>query len=190
MGNDVFVHANALNESTDVGAGTRIWAFAHVMQGAEVGPNCNIGGHAFLESGARVGEGVTIKNGVAIWDGVRIESFAFVGPNAVFTNDKFPRSPRGPHVAGRYADRKWLEHTLVGEGATIGANATILCGITIGRYAMIAAGAIVTRDVKPFTLVVGSPATEVGSVCFCGKRVESGAEQVCEAAGRCLAGEA
>ena len=167
----IFVHAKALNDSDSVGAGTRIWAFAHVLRGAVVGRNCNLGDHVFVEGGARIGDGVTLKNGVAVWEGVVLEDFVFVGPYAVFTNDRFPRSPRNPVVAERYASKGWLASTRVCHGAAIGASATILCGLTIGRYAMVAAGSMVTRDVAPFTLAAGNPARTAGRVCACGHRL-------------------
>lgn len=180
----VFVHALALNESSTVGAGTRIWAWAHVLAGAVVGKDCNVGDHAFIEGGAVVGDGVTIKNGVAIWDGVTLEPFVFVGPNVAFTNDRFPRSPRHPDLRTRYADKGWLERTLVREGASLGANCSIVCGVTIGRYALVAAGAVVTADVPDFRIVAGSPARVVGSVCLCGDKLARSGDLRCTRCGR------
>lgn len=171
MSRRFFQHSHALVESRSIGKGTRIWAFAHVMKGARIGRDCNIGDHCFVESGARVGNGVTIKNGVQVWEGVTLGDFVFVGPNATFTNDRYPRSPRFPLVAGRYQTKRWVSKTIVGKGATIGANATILCGIKIGAFAMIAAGAVVTNDVPPHTLVAGVPARRVGHVSPDGKPV-------------------
>lgn len=181
---DVFVHRLALNESESVGAGTRIWAWAHVLRGAVVGTDCNIGDHAFVEGGAVVGNGVTIKNGVAIWEGVTLEDFVFVGPNAAFTNDRFPRSPRHPDARARYLDKSWLERTLVREGASLGANCTIVCGVTIGRYALVAAGAVVTSEVPAFRIVAGAPARVVGSVCLCGDRLPTAGDLRCGRCGR------
>ena len=166
-----FQHPSALVESAAVGAGTRIWAFAHVLQGARIGGHCNLGDHCFVEGGARIGNNVTIKNGVAIWDGVVVRDNVFVGPFAVFTNDLAPRSPRFPAAARRYSSRGWLSRTVVEEGASIGANATILCGLRVGRFAMIAAGAGVTRVVPAYALMVGVPARQVGWVCECGTRL-------------------
>lgn len=183
MAADVFVHDKALNESSQVGAGTRIWAFAHVMKGALVGENCNIGDHAFVESGAVLGNGVTIKNGVSVWEGVTLEDYAFVGPNAVFTNDLYPRSPRNPELAARYNSKWWLVRTLVRAGASVGANATIRCGITIGRYALIAAGAVVTKDVPDHALIVGVPGRAAGFVCMCAARLDESSLR-CESCGR------
>ncbi len=169
MAGDVFVHPNALNESESIGRGTRIWAFAHIMRGAVVRTDCNIGDHSFIESGADVGNGVTIKNGVCIWEGVKIEDFVFIGPGVMFTNDRYPRSPRAPVAQERYSKKEnWLLPTLIREGASIGAKAVILAGVTIGRYATVAAGALVARNVPDFSLVAGNPAVAIGHVCMCG----------------------
>jgi UDP-2-acetamido-3-amino-2,3-dideoxy-glucuronate N-acetyltransferase len=165
-------HPQALVEADAIGEGTRIWAFAHVMKGARVGRNCNIGEHTFIEAGACVGDNVTVKNAVSIWEGVEIRDNAFIGPGAAFTNDLNPRSRRLAAVAHRYADkRSWLRTTVVDEGASIGCHATILCGITIGRFAMVGAGAVVPRDVPPHALVLGVPARISGFVCECGQRL-------------------
>ena len=171
MKTDFFQHPSALVESTAVGAGTRIWAFAHVLNGARIGRHCNLGDHCFVEGGAWIGDNVTIKNGIAIWDGVVLRDNAFVGPFAVFTNDLAPRSPRFPAAARRYASKGWLRRTVVGEGASIGANATILCGLRIGPFAMIGAGAVVTRTVPAYALMVGVPSRQIGWVCKCGTRL-------------------
>lgn len=159
-----FVHPQALVETQVVGEGTRIWAFAHVMAGAVVGKHCNIGDHAFVESNVVIGDGVTIKNGVAVWDGVSLGDHVFVGPNAVFTNDLNPR-------AEVKKGRDQFVATNVDEGATIGANATIVCGVTIGRYAFIGAGTVVIRDVPAYAIVVGNPARQIGFMCECGQHL-------------------
>jgi acetyltransferase-like isoleucine patch superfamily enzyme/dTDP-4-dehydrorhamnose 3,5-epimerase-like enzyme len=146
---DVFVHPRGLCESDEVGSGTRVWAFAHVLPGARIGVDCNICDGVFVEGKAIVGDRVTVKCGVQLWDGVELEDDVFVGPNATFTNDRMPRS------------RQWLDaypRTVVREGASIGANATILPGLEIGQGAMIGAGAVVTRSVPPHAIVVGNPA--------------------------------
>lgn len=181
---DVFVHPAALVESQSVGAGTRVWAFAHILAGAQVGTNCNVGDHAFIESGARVGDNVTVKNHVCIWEGVTIEDDCFLGPHVMFTNDPYPRSPRMQEVVERYSQREnWLLPTVVERGCSIGANATILPGIRLGEYSMVAAGAIVTHDVKPYALVVGTPARQVGIVCRCGARIEDNSSASCTGCG-------
>ncbi len=164
-----FIHERALCEAAHVGAGTRIWEFAHVMDGATVGDRCNIGGGVFIEAGATLGDGVVVKNNVLIWDGVTIEDCAFIGPGVLFTNDRQPRSRFLPEAGPRYDARdNWLEPTLIREGASLGAGCIIRCGVTVGRYAMVAAGALVTRDVSDYQLVVGSPARPAGWVCRCG----------------------
>jgi acetyltransferase-like isoleucine patch superfamily enzyme len=160
----VFVHERALCESEAVGPGTRIWAFAHIMPRAIVGSDCNVGDHAFIETGARIGDRVTVKNGVLIWDKVTIEDEVFVGPNAVFTNDPNPR------IAFKTPPERFLP-TLVRRGATIGANATIVCGVTIGEQAFVGAGTVVVRDVPAHALVVGNPARRVGWVCDCAAKL-------------------
>lgn len=172
MSGKVFVHDKALCESEHVGAGTRIWAFAHVMRDARVGSDCNIGDHTFVESGAVIGNGVTVKNGVMIWEGVEIADGAFIGPGVLFSNDKYPRSPRMADVTEigeRYADQSlWLARTYIGKGASLGVGAVICPGVTVGDYATVAAGAVVTRDVASHRLVVGNPARDKGWVCHCG----------------------
>jgi acetyltransferase-like isoleucine patch superfamily enzyme len=173
---DVFVHPLALCESRAVGAGTRVWAFAHVMAGAVVGRDCRIGGHAFLETGARIGDRVTVKNQVMVWAGVEIGDEVFVGPGVCFTNDRVPRSPRMrlPPIARRYRDGQgWLATTRVGHGASLGAGSVILAGVTIGAYAMVAAGAVVTGNVPAHALVQGVPARQRGWVCRCGARLSA-----------------
>lgn len=152
---EVFVHERGLCESENVGAGTRIWAFAHVLPGATLGADCNVCDGVFVEDGVTVGDRVTIKSGVQLWEGVELEDDVFVGPNATFTNDPFPRS------------RQYLEEyarTVVRAGASIGANATILPGLEIGQGAMVAAGAVVTRPVPPHAIVKGNPARISGYV--------------------------
>lgn len=162
------MHPTAVVETADIGSRTTVWAFAHVMKGAVVGSDCNIGDHAFIEGGARVGNYVTIKNNNLIWDGITIEDGVFLGPGVIFTNDRFPRSSRMPGLSDRYDDDSWLLPTLVKQGATIGAGSVIAPGLIIGRSAMIGAGATVTTDVADHAIVVGSPARRVGWACTCG----------------------
>jgi UDP-2-acetamido-3-amino-2,3-dideoxy-glucuronate N-acetyltransferase len=145
----VFVHPQALLESPTVGAGTRVWAFAHVLPKAVIGRDCNLCDGVFVENDVVVGDRVTVKCGVQLWDGLRIEDDVFLGPNVTFTNDRFPRSQQ--HLA-RYPE------TVVKRGASIGANSTILPGLIIGPGAMVGAGSVVTRDVPPNAVVVGNPA--------------------------------
>ncbi len=170
-----FQHPQALIESTEIGARTRVWAFAHVMDGARVGEDCNIGEQCFVERGAVVGDRVTIKNGVAVWDGVTIEDDVFLGPNAVLTNDLRPRSRSAKFVP---------VPTRLARGSSIGANATILCGLRVGRYALVGAGAVVTRDVPDHALVLGNPARGVGWVCCCGQALVVSDPQVICSCGR------
>lgn len=148
-----FVHAQALCESSHIGDETRVWAFAHILPGARLGQDCNICDHVFIENDVVLGDRVTVKCGVQLWDGLRIGSDVFIGPNATFSNDHFPRSKQRP--------TRFLE-TVIGEGASIGANATILPGINVGRGAMVGAGAVVTRSVPPNAIVVGNPARVIG----------------------------
>jgi acetyltransferase-like isoleucine patch superfamily enzyme/dTDP-4-dehydrorhamnose 3,5-epimerase-like enzyme len=150
-----FKHESAIVESSDIGDGTRVWAFTHVLPGARIGRDCNICDHTFIENDVVVGDRVTIKCGVQLWDGVTLEDDVFVGPNATFTNDPFPRSRVRPEAFSR---------TLVRKGASIGANATILPGLTIGEGAMIAAGAVLTKDAPPNAILMGTPARIVGYV--------------------------
>lgn len=167
-------HPQALVESDRIGDGTNVWAFAHVMKGAVIGRNCNIGDHAFVESGVVIGNEVTIKNGVAVWQHVTIEDRVFLGPNCSLTNDNRPRSKRD-----------WTPvATTIREGATIGANATIVCGCHVGRYAFVGAGAVVTKPVPDYAVVHGNPARVRGFVCECCQPLAGGGRiLVCKACG-------
>ena len=149
------VHPQGICETKSVGEGTRIWAFAHILPGAVIGKDCNICDHVFIENDVVVGDRVTIKSGVQLWDGARIENDVFIGPNATFINDKFPRSKQYPRV---------FEKITVCQGASVGANATLLAGVTIGRNAMVGAGAVVTHSVPPNAIVTGNPARITGYV--------------------------
>ncbi len=150
-----FIHPEALVESENIGDDTRVWAFTHILPNAVIGRECNICDYVFIENEVCIGDRVTIKCGVQIWDGVSIEDDVFIGPNATFTNDSFPRS------------RKWqseVKKTFIHAGASIGANATILPGLSIGQNSMVGAGAVVTRDVPPNAIVMGNPAYITGYV--------------------------
>jgi len=167
------IHPQALvDDAAGIGPGTNVWAFAHVMAGARVGSHCNIGEHVFVESGAVVGDNVTLKNHVLVWEGITIEDDVFVGPGVIFTNDAFPRSPRMPGAGQRYAVKSnWLTPTIVRRGCSIGAAATICPGLRLGSYSMVAAGSVVTKDIDPYALVVGSPARRRHYVCRCGQKL-------------------
>jgi UDP-2-acetamido-3-amino-2,3-dideoxy-glucuronate N-acetyltransferase len=168
----VKAHPQSLLETDDVGPRTRVWAFAHVMKGARVGADCNICDHAFIESGARLGDRVTVKNAVLVWDRVTVEDDVFLGPNMVFTNDPNPR------VAFKKAPDA-MTPTLVRRGASIGANATVVCGVTIGEQAFVGAGSVVIRDVPAHALVVGNPARRVGWMCACGEKLPASLACAC-----------
>jgi UDP-2-acetamido-3-amino-2,3-dideoxy-glucuronate N-acetyltransferase len=159
-----FAHPQALVDTDEVGENTRIWAFAHVMRGAHVGSGCNLGEHTFIEGGASLGNNVTVKNGVSVWARVTVEDNCFLGPHCVFTNDMNPRAyiKKGP---------EGLVPTLLKANSTIGANATIVCGNTIGRFAFVGAGSVVIRDVQEYALVGGNPARQIGWMCECAEKL-------------------
>lgn len=175
---EFFAHPQAIVDTPSVGQGTRIWAFSHVMKGAQIGRNCNIGEQCYVEGGVVIGDDVVMKNGVALWEGIRIEDRVFLGPNCSFTNDRMPRSKIFKDPVS----------TLVRVGASIGANATIICGIQIGIYALVGAGSVVTRNVPDFGLVVGNPARLRGYVCSCGNKLvfDSKDEAACNCGNRFL----
>lgn len=163
-GSTVFVHETAcLDDQVSLGGGTKIWHFTHILSGSVVGENCNIGQNVVIGPDVRIGKGCKIQNNVSVYKGVTLEDDVFCGPSMVFTNVFNPRA----HI--RRMDE--ARPTLVRQGATIGANATIVCGITVGRYALIGAGAVVTRDVPDFALIYGNPARQHGWVCACGEKL-------------------
>lgn len=148
----MFVHPLSDVHTTDIGEGSKVWQYSVVLTGAKIGENCNICAHTLIEGDVIIGNNVTVKSGVFLWDGISLESDVFIGPNATFTNDKMPRSKCYPEAFLR---------TLVKRGASVGANATILPGITIGEYSMVGAGAVVTKDVPAYAVVAGNPARVV-----------------------------
>ena len=180
MDKSVYVHPMGLCEAEQVGDGTRIWAFAHVMKGAVVGSDCNIGEGAFVEGGAVLGDRVTVKNGVYIWDGVTVEEEVFLGPACVLTNRNRPRSQQG----NQGPKAPW-DPILIRQGASIGAGAILVCPVEIGRYALVGAGAVVTRDVPDHGLVKGNPARLAGWACVCGAALDR--ELKCPECGRAFA---
>ncbi len=173
---DWFAHESSyIDDGAVIGAGTKIWHFCHVMPGAVIGERCNLGQNVVVMPGTRLGNNVKVQNNVSIYEGVELEDDVFCGPSCVFTNVMNPRSA--------VSRRDEYRRTRVGRGATIGANATIVCGTTIGHHAFIGAGAVVAADVAPFALVVGVPARPIGWMCECGERLATPAPEV--GCGRC-----
>lgn len=171
-----FVHESSyVDEGAVVGAGTKIWHFCHVMPGAVIGERCSLGQNVVVMNGTRIGNNVKIQNNVSIYEGVELEDDVFCGPSMVFTNVLNPRS----HISRKHDYRR----TLVRRGATIGANATVVCGVTLGEYAFVAAGAVVTKDVAPYSLVAGVPARHVGWACQCGEVLRGESPMTCHVCG-------
>lgn len=162
------IHLLADVHSKNIGTDTKVWQFCVILEGAIIGDNCNINAHVFIENDVVIGNNVTVKSGVQLWDGLRIDNNVFIGPNATFTNDLTPRSKHRPQS---------FISTHLHHNASIGANATILCGISIGEYAMVGAGSVVTKSVAPHALVYGNPARQIGFVCLCGTRLR--ADNIC-----------
>jgi UDP-2-acetamido-3-amino-2,3-dideoxy-glucuronate N-acetyltransferase len=172
-----FVHESSfVDEPCEIGPGTKIWHFSHVMKGSVIGRDCNIGQNVVVSPGVKVGDGCKIQNNVSLYTGVILEDFVFCGPSMVFTNVVNPRS--------EIVRKDEYKRTLVRRGASLGANCTIVCGVTIGEYAFVGAGAVVTRDVPEYALVVGNPARRTGWMCRCGVKLEvSGERARCAACG-------
>lgn len=171
-----FVHESAyVDAGAAIGADTKIWHFCHVMPGAVIGERCSLGQNVVVMGGTRIGDNVKIQNNVSIYEGVELEDDVFCGPSMVFTNVLNPRS----HVSRKHEYRK----TLVRRGASIGANATIVCGVTLGEYCFVGAGAVVTSDVPPFALMVGVPARRVGWMCQCGEPLPADGLGACAVCG-------
>lgn len=174
------IHETAsVDAEAKIGTGTKVWQNCVIQGDVEIGEHCNIGANVFIENGVRIGNGVKIKNNVALYMGVSIEDDVFLGPSCVFTNVSMPRANR-PKKHSEYGK------TVVRHGATIGANATIVCGHAIGEYALVAAGAVVTKDVPPHALMMGVPARQVGYVCECGQVLDE--NMTCSGCGKAMAG--
>jgi len=173
-----FVHESAyVDDGSIIGAGTKVWHFCHVLPGAVIGERCNIGQNCVIMGGVRIGNNVRLQNNVSVYEGVELEDDVFCGPSMVFTNVLNPRS----HVSRKHEYRR----TLVRRGATIGANATIVCGSTLGEYCFVGAGAVVTRDVLPYQMVVGVPARAFGWMCQCGVQLPDNAADESLICGSC-----
>ncbi|HSE97105.1 MAG TPA: acyltransferase [Blastocatellia bacterium] len=184
MEKNYFVHESSfIDEPCEIGEGTKIWHFSHIMSGSRIGRGCNIGQNVVVSPGVRIGDNVKLQNNVSVYTGVELEDDVFCGPSMVFTNVVNPRS----HVSRKDEYRR----TLVKRGASIGANATIVCGNTIGRYAFIGAGAVVTRDVPDYAMVVGNPARITGWMCQCGiklnldRSAQGESRATCGSCGKC-----
>lgn len=163
-----FIHESSyVDDNVSIGEGTKIWHFCHIQSGASIRKNCSLGQNVNISNNVTIGNGVKIQNNVSVYEGVTVEDNAFLGPSCVFTNDLTPRSqyPKG---------HENYKKTIIHEGASIGANATIVCGNEIGRYAMVAAGAVVTDDILPYSLFGGIPARHMGWMCECGYRLTDG----------------
>jgi len=166
MESKYFVHESSfVDEGASIGSGTKVWHFSHIQSSAKVGQNCSIGQNVNIANNVVVGDNVKIQNNVSVYEGVELEDYVFCGPSAVFTNIKLPRAEFPQRGSQYYAK------TLVKKSASIGANATIVCGVTIGEYALIGSGAVVTRDVPPYSLVVGNPGRVIGRVDKKGNRI-------------------
>ena len=174
LGNGASAHESSyVDEGAIVGEGTKIWHFCHVMKGAEIGPACSLGQNVVVMSRVRLGRNVKVQNNVSIYEGVECEDDVFLGPSMVFTNVLNPRS----HISRKHEYKR----TLVRRGTSIGANATVVCGNTLGEYSFVAAGAVVTSDVPAYALAAGVPARTIGWMCQCGERLESSAKPAADA---------
>jgi UDP-2-acetamido-3-amino-2,3-dideoxy-glucuronate N-acetyltransferase len=176
---EVFVHDSAfVDEGAEIGKGTKVWHFTHIREGTKIGEGCNIGQNVYIGRGVKIGKGVKIQNNVSVYEGVEVGDYVFFGPSAVLTNVFNPRS--------EFPRKDEFKKTIIRDGATVGANATVVCGVTLGRSCFIGAGAVVTKDVGDFSLVYGTPARHMGWICACGVNIEFGGEgeTACPACGR------
>ena len=181
----IYIHPTAeVSSSSDIGAGTRIWGQVHVREHTHIGERCNIGKGVYIDTHVQIGSNVKIQNHVSLFEGVTLEDGVFIGPHVCFTNDLLPRAIT-PDGKLKSADDWMITPTLVKYGASIGAGSTIICGITIGEFALIGAGSVVTRDVPPHTLIFGNPARQHGYVCRCARKISDIFEQNDLLIGRC-----
>ena len=175
MTDKVYIHPTSIvDEGVEIGEGTKVWHFSHIQSGAKIGKNCSLGQNVNISNNVVIGNGVKIQNNVSIYEGVELEDYVFCGPSCVFTNDLTPRA--------RYPKNHKYEKTLIKHEATLGANSTIVCGHVVGEYAMVAAGAVVSKNVKPHALMAGVPAKQIGWVCNCGQVLNK--ELFCRDCGR------
>lgn len=173
MDKDYYIHSSSfIDDNVSVGSNTKIWHFCHIQNGAVIGKNCVLGQNVNISNNVKIGNGVKIQNNVSVYEGVELEDYVFLGPSCVFTNDLTPRA-KYPKGTANY------KHTLVRTGATIGANATIVCGNTIGKWALVGAGAVITSDVPDYALMLGVPARKSGWVCECGQVLEKNLKCSC-----------
>lgn len=171
-----FLHETSIvDEDVQIGTGTKIWHFSHIQSGARIGDNCSFGQNVNISNNVKIGNGCKVQNNVSLYEGVELEDYVFCGPSMVFTNDL---TPRAKYPKGSAGYKKTVLHT----GATVGANATIVCGHDLGKWSMVAAGAVVTKDVPDYALVAGIPAKQIGWVCECGERLEE--SYICKKCGR------
>lgn len=173
MSKEIFVHPTAIvEENVIIGEGTKVWVNSQLRRGAHIGENCIISKDTYIDADVRIGNNVKIQNGVSVYHGVTVEDDVFIGPNVAFTNDLFPRAVGDWEVT----------ETTIKKGASIGANATVVCGHTVGEYAMVGSGSVVASEIPPYALVVGNPARIIGYVCECGTKLETGG--ICPSCGK------
>lgn len=173
---DYYVHESSIiDKDVVIGKGTKVWYFCHIQTGARIGENCSFGQNVNISNNVKIGNGVKIQNNVSVYEGVELEDYVFCGPSMVFTNDL---TPRAKYPKGQAGYKKTILHT----GVTVGANATVVCGHDLGKWCMIAAGAVVTKNVKEYALMAGVPAVQIGWVCECGHRLQE--SLICPECGR------